>query len=254
MQSKIKKNISSIISSINPFYSNNSFALTYHSINDSNHKLTSQLYQLSIDNFKKQINYLNNNNFTSTNISNIFDKKNHYTITFDDGYDDLYQICLKLLNVQNINCLIFLCPIFVKSKKRGYLSISQIEELSQYKNIEFGSHSYSHKNLQKLTLKDLEFEILDSKKWLEDNLNLPIRTFAYPFGKYDDRSLKILKSSDYNYAFNTKFGFVNNKKNNFEIPRIDIWNNDTISDFALKIKGKFNWLNFFYNLKNLKKL
>ena len=253
MQNKIKKNISSIISSINPFYSNNSFALTYHSINDSNHKLTSQLYQLSIDNFKKQINYLNNNNFTSTNISNIFDKKNHYTITFDDGYDDLYQICLKLLNVQNINCLIFLCPIFVKSKKRGYLSISQIEELSQYKNIEFGSHSYSHKNLQKLTLKDLEFEILDSKKWLEDNLNLPIRTFAYPFGKYDDRSLKILKSSDYNHAFNTKFGFVNNKKNNFEIPRIDIWNNDTISDFALKIKGKFNWLNFFYNLKNLKK-
>jgi len=253
LQNKIKKNISSIISSINPFYSNNSFALTYHSINDSNHKLTSQLYQLSIDNFKKQINYLNNNNFTSTNISNIFDKKNHYTITFDDGYDDLYQICLKLLNVQNINCLIFLCPIFVKSKKRGYLSISQIEELSQYKNIEFGSHSYSHKNLQKLTLKDLEFEILDSKKWLEDNLNLPIRTFAYPFGKYDDRSLKILKSSDYNHAFNTKFGFVNNKKNNFEIPRIDIWNNDTISDFALKIKGKFNWLNFFYNLKNLKK-
>lgn len=253
MQNKIKKNISSIISSINPFYSNNSFALTYHSINDSNHELTSQLYQLSIDNFKKQINYLNNNNFISTNISNIFDKKNHYTITFDDGYEDLYQICLKLLNVQNINCLIFLCPIFIKSKKRGYLSISQIKELSQYKNIEFGSHSYSHKNLQKLTLKDLEFEILDSKKWLEDNLNLPIRTFAYPFGKYDDRSLKILKSSDYNHAFNTKFGFVNNKKNNFEIPRIDIWNNDTISDFALKIKGKFNWLNFFYNLKNLKK-
>ncbi len=253
MQNKIKKNISSIISSINPFYSNNSFALTYHSINDSNHELTSQLYQLSIDNFKKQINYLNNNNFISTNISNIFDKKNHYTITFDDGYEDLYQICLKLLNVQNINCLIFLCPIFVKSKKRGYLSISQIKELSQYKNIEFGSHSYSHKNLQKLTLKELEFEILDSKKWLEDNLNLPIRTFAYPFGKYDDRSLKILKSSDYNHAFNTKFGFVNNKKNNFEIPRIDIWNNDTISDFALKIKGKFNWLNFFYNLKNLKK-
>jgi peptidoglycan/xylan/chitin deacetylase (PgdA/CDA1 family) len=253
LQNKIKKNISSIISSINPFYSNNSFALTYHSINDSNHELTSQLYQLSIDNFKKQINYLNNNNFISTNISNIFDKKNHYTITFDDGYEDLYQICLKLLNVQNINCLIFLCPIFIKSKKRGYLSISQIKELSQYKNIEFGSHSYSHKNLQKLTLKDLEFEILDSKKWLEDNLNLPIRTFAYPFGKYDDRSLKILKSSDYNHAFNTKFGFVNNKKNNFEIPRIDIWNNDTISDFALKIKGKFNWLNFFYNLKNLKK-
>ncbi len=253
MQNKIKKNISSIISSINPFYSNNSFALTYHSINDSNHELTSQLYQLSIDNFKKQINYLNNNNFISTNISNIFDKKNHFTITFDDGYEDLYQICLKLLNVQNINCLIFLCPIFVKSKKRGYLSISQIKELSQYKNIEFGSHSYSHKNLQKLTLKELEFEILDSKKWLEDNLNLPIRTFAYPFGKYDDRSLKILKSSDYNHAFNTKFGFVNNKKNNFEIPRIDIWNNDTISDFALKIKGKFNWLNFFYNLKNLKK-
>lgn len=253
MQNKIKKNISTIISSINPIYSNNSFALTYHSINDSNHELTSQLYQLSIDNFKKQINYLNNNNFISTNVSNIFNKKKHYIITFDDGYEELYQICLKLLNVQNINCLIFLCPIFVKSKKKGYLSISQIKELSQYKNIEFGSHSYSHKNLQKLSLKELEFEILDSKKWLEDNLNLPIKTFAYPFGMYDYRSLNILKSSNYNHAFNTKFGFVNNKKNNFEIPRIDIWNNDSILDFALKIKGKFNWLNFFYNLKDLKR-
>ena len=253
MQNKLKKKISSRISSINPFSSSGSFALTYHSINDKNHELTSQLYQLSVDSFKEQINYLNKNNFISTNVSNIFNKKKHYIITFDDGYEELYQICLKFLNVQNVNCLIFLCPIFVKSKKRGYLSISQIKELSQYKNIEFGSHSYSHKNLQKLTLKDLEFEILDSKKWLEDNLNLPIKTFAYPFGKYDDRSLNILKSSDYSHAFNTKFGFVNNKKNNFEIPRIDIWNNDKISDFALKIKGKFNWLNFFYNLKNLKK-
>ena len=253
MQNKLKKNISSRLSAINPFYSNNSFALTYHSINDSNHELTSQLYQLSVNNFKELINYLNKNDFISTNVSNIFNKKKHYVITFDDGYEELYQICHELLNVQNINCLIFLCPIFITSKKKGYLSIPQIKELSQYKNIEFGSHSYSHKNLQQLTLKDLEFEILDSKKWLEDNLNLPIKTFAYPFGKYDDRSVNVLMSSDYIHAFNTKFGFVNNKKNNFEIPRMDIWNNDTISDFTLKIKGKFNWLNFFYNLKNLKK-
>ena len=132
MQNKIKKNISCLVSSINPFYSNNSFALTYYSINDLNQELTSKLYQLSIYDFKKQINYLNNNNYISTNIDNIFEKK-HYIITFDDGYEELYQICLNLLNVQNINCLIFLCPTFVKSKNKGYLSISQIRELSQYK-------------------------------------------------------------------------------------------------------------------------
>ena len=248
-----KKQFASRISSINPFFSKDSFALTYHSINDKNHELTSKLYQLPVNHFKEQVNYLSKNNFISGNISNIADKKKHYVLTFDDGYEELYQICIELLNLQNIHCIIFLCPIFVKNEKQGYLTSSQIIELSKYKNIEFGSHSYSHKNLQKLNSKDLQFEILDSKKWLEDNLCLPIKTFAYPFGKYDSRALNILKSSNYKHAFNTKFGFINNKNNDFEIPRIDIWNNDTILDFDLKIKGKFNWLNFFYNLKNLKK-
>ena len=72
MHNKLKKKIASRISSINPFFSEDSFALTYHSINDKNHELTSKLYQLPVNSFKEQINYLSKNNFISQSDHEMF--------------------------------------------------------------------------------------------------------------------------------------------------------------------------------------
>ena len=62
----MKKEIYSTISKFYPFKSLDSFALTYHSINDFNHNFTPELYQLKLDSFFEQIRFLKNQNIKST--------------------------------------------------------------------------------------------------------------------------------------------------------------------------------------------
>lgn len=59
-------------------------------------------------------------------------------------------------------------------------------------------HSFSHANIQ-LT-KDLNKEIVEAKKVLEERLLMPIDTFVYPYGKFDAQAKKEVKRH-YSYQF-----------------------------------------------------
>ena len=47
---------------------------------------------------------------------------------------------------------------------KNYMSSNNIKELSKYKNISFGSHSYSHKRLDVFNDKELEHEFINQNK------------------------------------------------------------------------------------------
>jgi peptidoglycan/xylan/chitin deacetylase (PgdA/CDA1 family) len=47
---------------------------------------------------------------------------------------------------------------------------------------DIGSHSMDHLDLNKLSTKDLEYEIGESKECLEDH-GMEVTSFAYPFNK-----------------------------------------------------------------------
>jgi peptidoglycan/xylan/chitin deacetylase (PgdA/CDA1 family) len=238
LKKNIIKKIYSEISSLNPFSTTASFALTYHSINNINHNLTSSIYQLQEGKFLKQIDYLNSKNINSCrDLKNLFNHNQHCILTFDDGYSELFEICLEKINHFNLHSYIFLCPKFIKANKREFLNSAQILQMIKSKKITFGSHTFSHVDLTKLNPKDLEFEIDYSKKWLEDKFSIAIEHFAYPFGKYNYRVVELVKLKKYNYAFTTNFGSIFENTDRFKIPRIDIWNTDSVKDFKLKING-----------------
>ena len=48
-----------------------------------------------------------------------------------------------------------------------------------------------------------------------------------------------------------QFGTISKNTDPFQIPRIDIWNKDSIDDYNLKIEGKYNWYNNIHFLKKL---
>ena len=248
----MKKEIYSAISKFYPFKSLDSFALTYHSINDFNHDFTPKLYQLQLDSFFEQIRFLEHKNIESPDhVEDLFNPNRKCILTFDDGFSELFEICLKQLEHYNFHSHIFVCPKFIKSNKKEYLSNSQITEMIKSKKITFGSHSFSHLNLRKLNIKDLEYEIEYSKKWLEDKFSIPINNFCYPFGQYNQKVVDVVKSKKYNHAFTTQFGTISKNTDPYQIPRIDIWNKDSIGDFNLKIEGKYNWHNNIHFLKKL---
>jgi len=88
----------------------------------------------------------------------------------------------------------------------------------------FGSHGDSHLKFDKLDLLKSEKEITISLKKLKTlGLSSNIETMCYPYGSYDQKTIRLLKQYKIKYGFTTKAGsiFPNSKISHYEIPRYD---------------------------------
>ena len=75
--------------------------------------------------------------------------------------------------------------------------------------VEFGSHTCSHPILSQLNLKDLEHELLDSKREIEGKLRREVTSLSYPNGRAEDINntvIKITKKAGYSSAVTTMKG------------------------------------------------
>ena len=64
------------------------------------------------------------------------------------------------------------------------LSLEEVGTITQGKLVEVGAHSVTHPNLSKLTVASQLDEIQRSKAYLEEILDRPVTSFAYPYGCY----------------------------------------------------------------------
>ena len=68
--------------------------------------------------------------------------------------------------------------------------------------------------------------------------------FHYPYGSYDDETVKIIKKY-YEFAVTTKRSrFIKNKFNNNLLPRVPVSKNDNFFKFFLKIKTPYEDVKF----------
>lgn len=122
---------------------------------------------------------------------------------------------------------------------RGALQMcswSEIREMSE-NNITFGGHTVTHPILSKVSLEQAKYEIQQSKKAIEDKINKPVNTFAYPNGQPDDFNAEIkqlVKDAGYKLACSTIFGRNYQKTDPYELKRIYTSGN-SILKFALRL-------------------
>ena len=64
-----------------------------------------------------------------------------------------------------------------------------------------------------------------------------------PYGKYDKKSIKLLKKNgNYKFVFASFYGHAGEKNlRNKLLPRIGISNEDSLDIFEKKLQGKMNW-------------
>jgi peptidoglycan/xylan/chitin deacetylase (PgdA/CDA1 family) len=195
--------------------------------------------------FKKQINYLISKKFEFINLEQYisFPKKNKkIVITFDDGFADNFLFAYEILQNFNLPFIIFLTVNFIgteklfsryKDKEKDrFLNWNEVIEMSK-NGVEFGSHSLTHKDLTRLKREEMEREIFDSKKIIEDKTGKEVKFFCYPYGFYNKEVIKLLEKSGYK-------GAVVNRKRNIEIteytiPRIGIYGHNNFFTFKIKI-------------------
>lgn len=90
--------------------------------------------------------------------------------------------------------------------------ISKGEVLALYRGHEVAAHGANHLDFVTLSNEQIDREIGDDLKVLEDLVSAPVRGFAYPFGSYDERVIACLS------PFNLAYGRTADSTGWFELP------------------------------------
>jgi peptidoglycan/xylan/chitin deacetylase (PgdA/CDA1 family) len=165
------------------------------------------------------------------------------SVTFDDGYADLYEYALPVLLRYGIPATVFVVSATLTDDVRvdwiddptstppDTLTVDEIIEM-QDSGVEFGSHGHTHGDLTELSDDECERDLRTSKQALEDLLGRPASLLAYPRGLHDARVRRAAGRAGFSLAFTTSkhLGPVGP----FAIPRVGLYAGDGIPSLALK--------------------
>ena len=157
-------------------------------------------------------------------------------ISFDDGWIDQYALGFPILQRHGLTATFFVYPSAIGTDKSDgiYMTWPQLSNLIR-QGMDIQSNSISHPDLTTLSPQDAHREILESKAILESHLNRPVIAFAYPFGKYNDSIVGIVKAAGYRCALGTESGLTQTTADLYALKRIQISNGDTLDDFVRKV-------------------
>jgi peptidoglycan/xylan/chitin deacetylase (PgdA/CDA1 family) len=121
-----------------------------------------------------------------------------------------------------------------------FLDWAQVSEMSRA-GVAFGGHGAEHKLLGRVAAAEALDEIQTSKGWLDEKVNEPVPTFAYPNGDYTDSVVDMVKAAGYRLAFTTVPGFVRCDDDRHRLRRLNIHEHATASTpmFMARVLGLF---------------
>lgn len=149
-------------------------------------------------------------------------------ITFDDGYQTVYNEAFPILQRYRMSVTVFLTVgerrttstrSLPSLKGRPMLSWDNIREMHQW-GVMFGAHTLTHPDLTRLPLDQTGSEITHSKSIIEDALGSPVTSFAYPYGRHNNRIRELVRQH-FLCGCSDKFGLVTARSDLYSLERID---------------------------------
>jgi peptidoglycan/xylan/chitin deacetylase (PgdA/CDA1 family) len=170
------------------------------------------------------------------------------TLTFDDGWQDIYTNGLPLMNKYGLTSTQYIVSGYVNGPK--YMTAAQIKAF-QSKGHEIGSHTVSHANLVTLTPAQLTAELQNSQTQIRSLFGTNTAfNIASPYGSYNDNVVTNMKKY-YRSHRSTDVGF--NSKDNFNPYNIVVQNveadtsNAQVAAWANKAQAENTWLVLVYH-------
>ena len=114
------------------------------------------------------------------------------------------------------------------------LSWEQAREMDA-ENARIESHTVRHPILTNIAADDLDFELKNSKKRLEEFLERNVEHFCYPNGSLNKNVQNAVKNAGYKSATTTNYGFNVRQTNRLLLNRIDA--QAAIANFAQSVSG-----------------
>lgn len=217
--------------------------LIYHYIgNNPNPKdLARDNLSVSPDKFEAQMEYLSEGGFNTLTLDKMYQAlktgstlpPKSVILTFDDGYIDFYFNAYPILKKYGLSATVFIPTALMN--QGYYLSWDQIREMDSSGLISFQSHSVSHADLPSLDHDQLFFQLRESKKTLEQVLGKPVDFLAYPYGTSNSDVWQATKEVGYLAALGTWYSDTLSEGVIYDLPRIKIAGEYSLSDFVSRI-------------------
>jgi peptidoglycan/xylan/chitin deacetylase (PgdA/CDA1 family) len=152
-------------------------------------------------------------------------------VTFDDGFQSVYEEAFPVLTDYGMSATVFIAVgqrTSVKTtdrlprwENRPMLSWGEIREMFRG-GIAFGSHTLTHPNLTRLPAERVETEVRDSKAAIEDALGTRVASFAYPYGRFDQKTREIVRKH-YTCACSDKLALATPCSDPYGLERVDAY-------------------------------
>lgn len=172
--------------------------LLYHHVADIE---PGNRYYVSPNAFDQQMAWLAQNGYTTITISTVVQAittgamlpPRPVVISFDDGDDDVYINAFPIMQKYGYVGTFYLIASRIDGK--NVVTTDHVAELVAA-GWEIGSHSNTHVDLSK-NHDALPFEVVTSRDDLQYRLQVPVNTFAYPFGAIDPAVVNAVANNGY---------------------------------------------------------
>lgn len=220
--------------------------LSYHNFSLAN----KDLMVVTKASFEQQMKYLKDNGYSVVTLDELFDflefkkplPKKAVVITFDDGWQGVYSIAFPILKKYNYPATLFVYTDLINGSSKT-LSWAQVEELDKG-GVDIQCHTKTHRNLIKKNknesikeyISDVEREIVDSSRIIEEKLNKEVRYLAYPYGDTNNLVIAFLKQRGFRGGFTVRRAANPFFEDHFTLNRSMIYGSYGLNDFKRNLK------------------
>ena len=165
-------------------------------------------------------------------------------ITIDDGYRDNLELAAPILRRHGFPATLFVVSGRVGGRNdwdsegavagRPLLDRGQLLWLREL-GVELGAHTRSHPSLPDLDARQVEEEGAGSLAELAELLGAAPACFAFPFGRFDERSRAAVAAAGYEGCCTVEAGFAYPGTDPLLVPRIEVEGGDGPLRFLVKL-------------------
>ncbi|HZS05716.1 MAG TPA: polysaccharide deacetylase family protein [Blastocatellia bacterium] len=103
-----------------------------------------------------------------------------------------------------------------------FLTAEELRRLAAGELIEIGAHTVTHPLISSLPPAAQSEEISRSRQFLEQTLERPVTSFAYPHGNYAGETVELVRQAGFDRACATRKGVVRAESDLFLLPRFQV--------------------------------